>query len=250
MEKPFARIFRSAGTRVRTWMTTVSYAIYACPRVARLTNKPQNRTTRDGFAGGAPGPTHPDLLRADDCRCLSLAPPLPPPFPFVAAMAFLPNPTAFVVALFLGGLHAGSLAFVSAVSARALGRLATAGEAAALRAFFRVWWPAGRDWMAPLGVAAAAAYAWLAVAASAASAAGWATPSGGAATAGSAAVAVGTTIAWTVVFMGEDIASLRGEGVAADDQVAATARRFCSRHHVRAVLSVGAYAAVLLAFCW
>ncbi|KAK1869491.1 hypothetical protein I4F81_011967 [Pyropia yezoensis] len=93
-----------------------------------------------------------------------------------------PHSTALAVSLFFGGLHAGSLAFVSAVEARTLGRLVSAGETAVLRAFFRIWWPIGRDWMAPLGVAAAAA--------------------------------------------------------------------FCRRHHVRAVLSVGAYVAVLWAFCW
>lgn len=161
-----------------------------------------------------------------------------------------PHSTALAVSLFFGGLHAGSLAFVSAVTARALGQLATAGEAAALRVFFRVWWPAGRDWMAPLGATSAAAYASLAAAASVGPTAGRVAPTRGAATAAGAAVAVGFTIVWTVAFMGEDIAPLRGRGAAADDRVAATAHRFCSRHHFRAVLSLGAYMAVLLVFCW
>lgn len=161
-----------------------------------------------------------------------------------------PHSTALAVSLFFGGLHAGSLAFVSAVEARTLGRLVSAGETAVLRAFFRIWWPIGRDWMAPLGVAAAAAYAWLAFTASAASTAVGAASGGAATAAAAAAAAMVAVILWTAVFMGEDIASLRGAGAAADERVAATARSFCRRHHVRAVLSVGAYVAVLWAFCW
>lgn len=128
--------------------------------------------------------------------------------------------------------------------------LASAKEAAILRAFFRIWWPVGRDWMAPLGVASAAAYAWLAVAAPAATSmtAGGAPPPGGQVAAAGAAVAALTIIAWTVVFMGEDIESLRGAGAAADDRVASTARRFCSFHHVRTVLSVGSFVTVLWVF--
>lgn len=160
-----------------------------------------------------------------------------------------PHPIALAVALFLGGLHAGSLVFVSVVDARTLCALASAGEAAVLRSFFRIWWPAGRDWMAPLGVGAAAAYAWLAFASSAASTAAGAA-AGGAVAAGGAAAAMVAIIAWTAVIMGEDIASLRGAGAAADERVAATARRFCSLHHVRAVVSAGAFVAVLQEYCW
>lgn len=162
-----------------------------------------------------------------------------------------PHATALAVALFLGGLHAGSLVFVSIVDARTLCALASAGEAAVLRSFFRIWWPAGRDWMAPLGVGAAAAYAWLAIASSAASKAVGATAAvDGAWAAGGAAAAMVAIIAWTAVIMREDIASLRGAGAAADERVAATARRFCSLHHVRAVLSASVFMAVLRQFCW
>ncbi|GAB0494229.1 hypothetical protein MMPV_005520 [Pyropia vietnamensis] len=162
-------------------------------------------------------------------------------------MALPAHSTALFLALCLGGIHAGSFAFVSAVSTRALGILASSKEAATLRAFFRVWWPAGRDWMAPLSISAAAAYAWLAVSAPAMTAGG-VPPPGGQAAAACAAVAALAIVVWTVAIMGEDIASLRGTGAAADDRVAATAHRFCSLHHVRTVLSVGSFVGVLWTF--
>ncbi|OSX75900.1 hypothetical protein BU14_0217s0014 [Porphyra umbilicalis] len=89
--------------------------------------------------------------------------------------------------------------------------------------------------MAPLGATAAVAYGWLAAVSREPSAV-------------AAAAAMVAVMVWTGAAMGEDISSLRATGPAADAAVCATAGRFCARHHVRAVVSVGVYVWVLWAF--
>eukprot|EP00443_Scrippsiella_acuminata_P127589 CAMPEP_0115635722 /NCGR_PEP_ID=MMETSP0272-20121206/33278_1 /TAXON_ID=71861 /ORGANISM="Scrippsiella trochoidea, Strain CCMP3099" /LENGTH=171 /DNA_ID=CAMNT_0003072661 /DNA_START=47 /DNA_END=563 /DNA_ORIENTATION=- len=131
----------------------------------------------------------------------------------------------------LAGVVAGALTFVSAVDARTLTALATEGDEVTLRKFFPVWWPAGRDLMAPLllatGAAHAAAYRstrkplWM----------------------GTGAAIFGI-IPYTAFILGEDIAALRR---ADSDEVCSTARRFSLLHQPRMVVALLAFGASLVA---
>lgn len=138
-----------------------------------------------------------------------------------------------IAAVACSGLLAGSYLFASAVDARALYALAGKNKSEVLQAFFPVWWPAGRDLMAPLGVTTAAAH----VAAYAA-------------TSDKAWLATGAAIfgvmPYTILVMGEDITALRA---ADSEQTCETARRFCWLHHPRSVVAGAVFAIALkLAF--
>ncbi|XP_075264347.1 uncharacterized protein LOC142356293 [Convolutriloba macropyga] len=54
-----------------------------------------------------------------------------------------------VIAACTAGISAGAFWFGSAVDTRTLNSLMDAGEDSAVRKFFPVWWPAGRDFMVP-----------------------------------------------------------------------------------------------------
>ncbi|KAI8620217.1 hypothetical protein BC830DRAFT_597746 [Chytriomyces sp. MP71] len=57
-----------------------------------------------------------------------------------------------VVSTFLNGTSFGSLAFVGATDTQLLLALSKAKETKTLQTIFPLWWPLGRNFMAPLGV--------------------------------------------------------------------------------------------------
>lgn len=57
-----------------------------------------------------------------------------------------------LVASLFNGLTAGALLFVSVVDVRTMLSLVNTGKELVLKSFLPVWWPAGRDLMAPLGL--------------------------------------------------------------------------------------------------
>lgn len=129
------------------------------------------------------------------------------------------------LAIASSGLVSGALLFVSFVETRVILNAVSRGDDAFLRAFFPIWWPYGRDLMAPLvgSSLVANAFAWY--------------KSGTT----SHAVAAGTMLfilVWTKVVLGEDIAALRAAGPAG---VFDSAKSFCFKHHVRAVIALGSF---------
>jgi hypothetical protein len=134
-------------------------------------------------------------------------------------------------ALLLSGLEAGALLFVSAVSTRYV----AAARDEDLNGFFSLWWPFGRDLMAPLGLAAAATNA---------AAACYESPGASKNAHIAASLTALGIIGWTVGVMGEDIDGLC-HSTAADTR--ATGKEFCSKHHVRAIAAIGAFGSLIYA---
>lgn len=62
-------------------------------------------------------------------------------------------------ALALAGIHAGAMSFGSFVEVPTLNAVVNASNAGLLRAYFPIWWPYGRNFMAPLVLASSAAAA-------------------------------------------------------------------------------------------
>jgi hypothetical protein len=125
---------------------------------------------------------------------------------------------AAVVATALAGTLTGSLAFVSFVDVRSFMKHVSDPEGTEIaRLHFQVWWPYGRDWMAPLVGSAAIAHA---VAWRMTKQASWAA-------AGLCVFLVGP---YTALILGEDIETLRKSS---GGEVKETTERFCRLHHVR-----------------
>lgn len=134
-------------------------------------------------------------------------------------------------ALLLNGVCAGSFAFGTAVDTRMLRALANKGDSQTIKSVFSLWWPYGRDWMAPLvGVTTVAdGLAFYLTGASC-----WA----------AATALVAPIIPWTMFVMGESIQKLRsGE----DKEVFAITKKFCLLHHFRTVAAGAALALVVFA---
>ncbi|KAL6059842.1 hypothetical protein QOT17_013876 [Balamuthia mandrillaris] len=129
----------------------------------------------------------------------------------------------------LTGMHAGALLFVSTVSARVLMHAVEQRDSDLIQRFFPVWWPAGRDLMAPLGAAAAAANFYCY----------YRTRQPQFSICGGAMLGI---ILWTGLVMGENIQELR-EG--STDDVLEVTRSFCWKHHVRTVVSGSAFLTLL-----
>jgi hypothetical protein len=137
------------------------------------------------------------------------------------------------------GLETGALLFVSAVSARTVEHAVAEEDADFVRRLFPVWWPYGRDLMAPLGVAALATNALAAFDAHHTQAVAVRNAHL------ACAAAAGGIIAWTVFVMGEDIDSLRN-GTATE--TLHTARNFCRKHHVRLIASAVCFGGLLCTY--
>jgi Domain of unknown function (DUF1772) len=143
-------------------------------------------------------------------------------------------------ALFLNGVCLGSFGFVSAVDARLLRALANKQDADTLKAVFPLWWPFGRDWMAPLvtGTTIANGLALYA-----------ARRNAGASTQVSQAWAGATalvlvTLPWTMLVMGESIVKLRSASV---QDVCSLTKKFCNLHHARTAAATAAFVLALWA---
>mmetsp|Transcript_12326 Transcript_12326/g.34841 ORF Transcript_12326/g.34841 Transcript_12326/m.34841 type:complete len:167 (+) Transcript_12326:267-767(+) len=144
------------------------------------------------------------------------------------------------IAAFLNGAHAGALGFVSCVETRTLGALADGIErghevlpAEMVPRFFAVWWPHGRDMMAPLGLAATAAHVAAFREAGQAGHRQWLLCAG----------LVFFSLPWTMVLMGESISELQAlKGRGAAPRIVAMIRTFCWRHHLRTITSAAAFA--------
>jgi hypothetical protein len=121
--------------------------------------------------------------------------------------------------------------FVSAVDAQMLGSLCNKKNDAVIKTIFPIWWPFGRNLMAPLSLASTFAHA---AAYAATEQPKWAI----------ASVLVFSTIVWTVTAMNEAITELRASD---SNQVLVSTRRFCAMHHLRLLVSCSAYAMVLFA---
>eukprot|EP00761_Pharyngomonas_kirbyi_P001030 gb/GECH01001031.1/.p1 GENE.gb/GECH01001031.1/~~gb/GECH01001031.1/.p1 ORF type:complete len:163 (+),score=30.92 gb/GECH01001031.1/:1-489(+) len=143
---------------------------------------------------------------------------------------------ALFSSLFFNGLHAGSLLFVSTVDVRLFQSLLQnqnehENKDDVIRAIFPVWWPAGRDLMAPLGIISTVSHAmtyfvtrepiWL--------------YNGG---------LVFSVIAWTALGMRENISALRKSKTDASDheKLSSLVKSFCNRHHFRLLTSGLAFA--------
>jgi hypothetical protein len=146
-------------------------------------------------------------------------------------MSFSGSKWAAIVATALSGTVTGSLAFVSFVDVRSFMKHVSSPEGTEIaRRHFRVWWPCGRDWMAPLigSTAIAHAVAWRMT-----KQASWAA-------AGLCVFIVGP---YTALILGEDIEKLRNSS---GGEVKETAERFCRLHHVRLGLAgVGFFMSLL-----
>jgi hypothetical protein len=129
----------------------------------------------------------------------------------------------------LNGLHTGALLFVSAVDARLLQALCDRKQDEVIKAIFAIWWPAGRDLMAPLGVASTIAHA-------------LAYRDTGEMKWGIAGALVFSTIAWTLTIMGESIRALRDSK---SEGTFETTKKFCFLHHFRLVASAAGFLLVL-----
>jgi hypothetical protein len=138
---------------------------------------------------------------------------------------------AAIVATALAGTVTGSLAFVSFVDVRSFVKHVSNPEGTEIaRRHFQVWWPYGRDWMAPLIGSASIAHA---VAWRMTKQASWAA-------AGLCVFLVGP---YTALILGEDIERLRKSS---GGEVKETTERFCRLHHVRlGVAGVGFFISLL-----
>ena len=140
------------------------------------------------------------------------------------------------IAIALIGLEAGALLFVSAVSVRTIQQAISKKNVAFIKQLFPVWWPYGRDLMAPLGICVAltnvlAAYVQINDERVA-----------GAVMHGYTAIVAILIILWTVFVMGEDIDALRSGN---DEHTIELASDFCAKHHYRCLASASAFLAVL-----
>jgi tetrahydromethanopterin S-methyltransferase subunit E len=132
--------------------------------------------------------------------------------------------------VFCCGLEAGALLFVSAVSALTLRHFANTKKDQVLREFFPVWWPLGRNLMAPLGILICLINLFLVLQTGEIR---WLFPLG----------LIAFIIGWTIIAMGEDIDALR-KGSSKD--VFSVTASFCKRHHLRTVLSFVAFFVTLI----
>lgn len=144
---------------------------------------------------------------------------------------------ARVAATGLAGIVAGCMTFASAVDARTFVKFvspeakeektgnAEDGNEELVKAFFKVWWPHGRDLMVPLLAATSLAHF----------AAYFASRGRSWILSGLLIMSIGP---YTGIVLMEDIDALRGSDAA---ECARTVRRFCNLHHVRTVLAGTAF---------
>ncbi|KAJ3344685.1 hypothetical protein HDU83_004943 [Entophlyctis luteolus] len=133
---------------------------------------------------------------------------------------------AKTAATFANGTAFGALSFVSFVDTRMLFALSAKNDASAVKSVFPIWWPLGRDFMAPLGI--------LGIGLNAYSFYGtgdpiWLVP---------ATTSFGI-IVWTASVMGNAIKNLR-QSEEKDSVAKGTPNdvaKFCLYHHVRTVLA-------------
>lgn len=123
--------------------------------------------------------------------------------------------------LILNALQVGALTFVSAVSVPTLLRLLSENRIDALKEFFKIWWPNGRNYMVPLSALATTSYLATYYLTSNLI---WLLPAG----------ATFFVLPYTALVMGEDISSLRDGNEAA---LASSTKRFCMLHHLRVVVT-------------
>lgn len=134
-----------------------------------------------------------------------------------------------VAAVGLAGVATGALTFVSFVDTRTYLKLASTEEEETIKKMFPIWWPNGRDLMAPLVVLGSIAHgvaywnsgdqAWL--------------------LSGGLMFSIGP---YTQFVLGEDIEGLRN---ADGKNVGDMTRRFCTLHHVRTVAACIVFASGL-----
>jgi hypothetical protein len=133
----------------------------------------------------------------------------------------------------LAGLATGALAFVSFVDVRSFLQHVDKKKhnTDVVRAHFQVWWPCGRDFMAPLIGCNVLSHltAWYLT---------------GQSTWIWSGALIGSIGPYTAMVLGEDIDKLRHSSTA---EVASTTRRFCNLHHVRLGMSATAFAMAILA---
>lgn len=142
--------------------------------------------------------------------------------------------TCSSLAVFFNGLQAGALLFASRVSAKTLMTLVAEPNPneELIRAFFPIWWPNGRDLMAPLCYAGTLFHF-----------ASWYTSGNiGYCVCGSLVLSVGLI---TRIFMLEDIQYLRN---ASNEKVVETTKTFCNKHHYRTFASLAAFGIGLYLF--
>merc|ERR1712137_164744 len=120
--------------------------------------------------------------------------------------------------VFVSGLEAGSLLFVSLVSGRTLSQFVERKNDRLLREFFPLWWPNGRDLVAPLGLIGVL----LCIGCSLLNGLEWLLPG----------ICFASIILFTITVMKEDIDTLRSTTTKAQ-VVFDTAKQFVFLHHFR-----------------
>mmetsp|Transcript_30066 Transcript_30066/g.64938 ORF Transcript_30066/g.64938 Transcript_30066/m.64938 type:complete len:144 (-) Transcript_30066:532-963(-) len=140
-------------------------------------------------------------------------------------------PKAELAAAGFSGLLAGSFSFASFVDSRTLWIIAKKGDGEALRKFFPVWWPAGRDWMLPLVLVTSSLHGFAYYSTKKAS---WLYT----------ALATFLIAPYTGLILGEDIKSLMNENCEGACEIA---KSFVIRHQPRFVVAGVAFVAALLA---
>ena len=176
---------------------------------------------------------------------------------------FQSETVAALIATGLAGLVSGSLAFGSFVDTRTLMALVHGETDAAKRkrntdfiasTYFPVWWPNGRDWMAPLLMASSVAHflTYYCIPSSKSIPAGSATTSdcpcqftGNMSWIYSGLMLFGIA-PYTAFVLGEDIEALRNASKTSSDEVAAKVKSFCTLHHARTVMAAWAFGLSLL----
>lgn len=136
-----------------------------------------------------------------------------------------------VVATAFAGIAAGALAFVSAAETRSFFTHLRNKDTDLIKRHFKVWWPFGRDFMAPILVCGLVSNI----------AAYLQTDDITFAVAGGL---VGANIPYTMFVLGEDIGTLLK---ANPQDVDKTTRRFCNLHHLRLVSASTGFVLSLLA---